>query len=80
MGEGLNAAYDKEMVKRLDELGSLPADEKKRIFDYMDLIIRDYKTKKIITNKKTPDLTACRFDIFQHLSFLFYCLSFFIPV
>ncbi len=45
LGEGLNAAYDKEMVKRLDELESLPDDEKKRIFDYMDLIIRDYKTK-----------------------------------
>ncbi|NAW50095.1 helix-turn-helix domain-containing protein [Elizabethkingia argentiflava] len=46
LGEGLNAAYDKEMVKRLDEVESLPDDEKKRIFDYMDLIIRDYKTKK----------------------------------
>lgn len=28
LGEGLNAAYDKEMVKRLDELESLPDDEK----------------------------------------------------
>lgn len=46
LGEGLNAAYDKEMVKRLDELESLPADEKQRIFHYMDLVIRDYKTKK----------------------------------
>jgi len=45
LGEGLNAAYDKEMVKRLDELESLPNDEKQRIFHYMDLIIRDYKTK-----------------------------------
>ncbi|WP_185144572.1 hypothetical protein [Chryseobacterium elymi] len=46
LGEGLNADYDKEMIKRLDEVESLPEDEKKRIFDYMDLIIRDYKTKK----------------------------------
>lgn len=45
IGEGENAAYDKEMVKRLDEVESLPEDEKQRIFDYMDLIIRDYKTK-----------------------------------
>lgn len=44
--ERLNTAYDKEIVKRLDEVESLPEDEKKRIFDYMDLIIRDYKTKK----------------------------------
>jgi transcriptional regulator with XRE-family HTH domain len=51
LGEGLNAAYDKEMVKRLDELEHLPADEKQRIFHYMDLIIRDYKTKKTYNNK-----------------------------
>ena len=43
LGEGLNATYDKETVKRLDELESLPDDEKQRIFHYMDLIIRDYK-------------------------------------
>ena len=46
LGEGLNATYDKEMVKRLDELESLPEDEKKQVFQYMDLVIRDYKTKK----------------------------------
>lgn len=46
LGERSNASYDKEMVKRLDELEHLPADEKQRIYHYMDLIIRDYKTKK----------------------------------
>jgi len=45
LGEGQNATFDKEMVKRLDQVESLPDQEKKRIFDYMDLIIRDYKTK-----------------------------------
>jgi len=45
LGEGLNATYDKEMVKRLDELEGLPPEEKKHIFHYMDLIIRDSKTK-----------------------------------
>ena len=45
LGEGQNANYDKEMVKRLDEVENLPDPEKQRIFDYMDLIIRDYKTK-----------------------------------
>jgi len=39
------------MVKRLDELESLPDDEKQRIFHYMDLIIRDYKTKKNYNSK-----------------------------
>jgi hypothetical protein len=47
----LNAAYDKEMVKRLDELEHLPDDEKQRIFHYMDLIIRHYKTKKTYSKK-----------------------------
>jgi len=51
LGEGLNASYDKEMVKRLDELETLPEDEKKHIFHYMDLVIRDYKTKKTYNSK-----------------------------
>lgn len=46
LGEGVNATYDKEMVKRLDELETLPESEKQQIFHYIDLIIRDYKTKK----------------------------------
>lgn len=46
LGEGLNATYDKEMVQRLDELESLPELEKQQVFQYMDLVIRDYKTKK----------------------------------
>lgn len=45
LGEGMNAAYDKEMIKRLDEVENLPVEEKKRIYHYMDLIIRDYKAK-----------------------------------
>mgnify|MGYP000881303884 FL=1 len=51
LGEGLNASYDKEMVKRLDELEHLPSDEKQRIFYFMDLIIRDYKTKAAYATK-----------------------------
>jgi hypothetical protein len=34
------------MVQRLDELESLPEQEKQQVFQYMDLVIRDYKTKK----------------------------------
>jgi hypothetical protein len=33
------------MVKRLDDLENLPKEEKLRIFQYMDLIIIDFKTK-----------------------------------
>ena len=39
------------MVKRLDELENLPAEEKKQIFHYMDLIIRDFKTKATYAHK-----------------------------
>ena len=46
LGEGQNANYDKEMVKCLDQVESLPNQDKQRIFDYMDLVIRDYKTKE----------------------------------
>jgi hypothetical protein len=45
IGEGLNASYDKEMVKRLDELENLPEEQKSKIFEYIDLVIRDYKAK-----------------------------------
>ena len=33
LGEGKNATYDKEMVKRLDQVENLPDLEKQRIFD-----------------------------------------------
>ena len=46
VGEGQHAAYDKEMVKRLDQIEHLPAEEKQRIYHFMDLIIRDHATKK----------------------------------
>ncbi len=46
LGEGQNANYDKDMVKRLDELERLPSDEKQRVFYFMDLVIRDFKPKQ----------------------------------
>ncbi|MFT5336509.1 MAG: transcriptional regulator with XRE-family HTH domain [Luteibaculaceae bacterium] len=46
LGEGANANFNKEMVNRLDELEHLPDDEKRRIYHYMDLVIRDFKTKQ----------------------------------
>ena len=51
MGEGQNANYNKEMVKRLDELENLPSEEKKQVFQYMDLAIRDFKTKSTYAHK-----------------------------
>lgn len=54
IGEGRNTSYDKEVVKRLDELESLPENEKKQVLSYMDLVIRDYKTKKAYAHQKKP--------------------------
>jgi transcriptional regulator with XRE-family HTH domain len=45
-GEGLNAAFDKEMINRLENIENLPQEEKERIFHFMDLIIRDHKAKQ----------------------------------
>jgi transcriptional regulator with XRE-family HTH domain len=46
LGEGQNAAYDKDTVRRLDELQKLPPEEQQKVFEYMDLIIRDYNAKR----------------------------------
>jgi len=39
------------MIKRLDEFEALTESEKQHIFHYMDLVIRDYKTKKTYNAK-----------------------------
>jgi len=46
LGEGANASYDKEMIKRLEAVENLPPQEKDRIFHFIDLIIRDNKAKQ----------------------------------
>jgi len=46
LGEGANASYDKEMIKRLEAIENLPPQEKDRIFNFIDLIIRDNKAKQ----------------------------------
>ena len=46
LGKGINASFDKETVRRIHEIEKLPEAERQRIFQYMDLIIRDYKAKK----------------------------------
>lgn len=37
---------DKKMVKRLEDIEALPEKEREKIFDYIDLVIRDLKIKK----------------------------------
>ncbi len=45
LGEGRNANFDKNTIRRFDEMEKLPDSEKQKIFNYIDLIIRDYKAK-----------------------------------
>ena len=46
LGEGENASFDKDTIRRLEEMEKLPSEARQRIFHYVDLIIRDYKTQQ----------------------------------
>ena len=37
---------DKQLMKRIEEIEALPETEKEKIFDYIDLVIRDTKIKR----------------------------------
>jgi len=51
VGEAINAAFDREMIDRLENMESLPKEEKDRIFHFIDLIIRDYRARQAYRNK-----------------------------
>jgi transcriptional regulator with XRE-family HTH domain len=46
MGLSSELAKDKKMVNRLEDIKKLPEKERDKIFDYIDLVIRDVKIKK----------------------------------
>jgi len=46
MGLSSELAKDKKMVNRLEDIKKLPEKERDKIFEYIDLIIRDVKIKK----------------------------------
>ena len=46
VGEGLNASFDKETLERLENIETLPSEQRKRIFEYIDLIVRDHKARQ----------------------------------
>lgn len=46
LGVGLHARYSKDVLERVDDIENLPEDERQRIFDYIDLVTRDYKAKE----------------------------------
>jgi len=47
LGETMQVAYDREIVRRLEDMATLPDEDKQRIFYFIDLIIRDFKTKNV---------------------------------
>ena len=51
VGEGVNAAFDKEMINRLENVENLQQEEKERIFHFIDLIIRDHKAGQAYASK-----------------------------
>ena len=51
VGESVNAAFDKEIINRLENVENLPQEEKNRIFHFIDLIIRDHKAGQAYANK-----------------------------
>jgi transcriptional regulator with XRE-family HTH domain len=46
VGEGINAAFDKKTVNRLQEIQSMDSKSKDNLFNIIDAVIRDYKTQK----------------------------------
>ena len=44
--EGINAAFDKKTVSRLQEIQSMDSKSKDNLFNIIDAVIRDYKTQK----------------------------------
>jgi len=45
LGEGKHASYDKETVKRLQDIENLDIETKKTIFQVIDTFLRDSKTR-----------------------------------
>jgi len=46
VGEGINASFDKQTLKRLQEIQDMNPDFKVHLFSIIDSVIRDYKTQK----------------------------------
>lgn len=46
IGEGEFSSYDKEIIKRIEDIDQLDEDTKKHLFFLVDNVIQNYKTKK----------------------------------
>ena len=50
VGKGINSSFDKRMLTRLENIEGLVEEDKISIFRYIDLVIRDAKTRKTYTD------------------------------
>jgi transcriptional regulator with XRE-family HTH domain len=46
IGEGEFSSYDKELIKRIEDIEKLDTDTKQHLFFLIDNVIQNYKTKK----------------------------------
>lgn len=46
VGEGQNATFDKKTMQRLHEMEVLSDKDKEKIFDFIDMVLRDAKARK----------------------------------
>lgn len=46
IGDSINSSFNQETVERLEHLEELPDEQRKRVFEYIDLIIRDHKARQ----------------------------------
>lgn len=51
VGEGQNAAFDKKILNRIQEIQSMNPDFRNQFFSIIDSVIRDYKTQQAYLNR-----------------------------
>ena len=47
VGEGSNSKFDKKTLKRINDIEAMDNDFKTQLFNIMDAVIRDYKTRQM---------------------------------
>lgn len=50
IGEGINASFDKQTLKRLQEIQDMKPDFRIHLYSIIDSVIRDYKTQQAYTH------------------------------
>lgn len=51
IGSSSNMVFDKKLIKRIEDIESLPEEEKKKIYELIDMALTYNKTKKAFDNK-----------------------------